>query len=175
MFALIIGGSASGKSAFAEEVSQKLGGKKLYAATMQPFDAECEKRIARHREMRREKQFETWEIYRDLRGAEIPDGYDTILLECLSNLLANEMYGPEGWQNGNLVQRVMEGIGRLRGTAKNLVIVSNEVFQDGDRYHPETLQYMEFLGELNRRIAEQADLVVEVVCGVPVFHKGEWK
>ncbi|MGI5893271.1 MAG: bifunctional adenosylcobinamide kinase/adenosylcobinamide-phosphate guanylyltransferase [Candidatus Merdivicinus sp.] len=175
MFVLIIGGSASGKSAFAEEVSQKLGGRKLYAATMQPFDAECERRIARHREMRREKAFETWEIYRGLQTAEIPGKYDTILLECLSNLLANEMYGPEGWQKGDLVSRILDGMQRLWDAAPNLVVVSNEVFQDGDRYHPETLQYMEFLGEINRRLAAKADLVAEVVCGVPIFHKGEWK
>lgn len=172
MVILILGGSASGKSAFAESAAVKLGGRRLYAATMQPFDSECEARIARHREMRREKQFDTWEIYRGLREAEIPAGYGTVLLECLSNLLANEMYGPEGWAGGDLVPRILEGLSRLAGAAGNLVVVSNEVFADGDRYDPETLQYMEFLGELNRRLAARADAVVEVVNGLPVFHKG---
>ena len=173
MLILIIGGSASGKSEFAESVVQKLGGSRLYAATMQPFDAECEKRIARHREMRKAKQFDTWEIYRGLIDAEIPDGYHTILLECLSNLLANEMYGPEGWENGDLPQRILKGMEKLAASAENLVIVSNEIFQDGDRYHPETMQYMEYLGLINRRIAEKADAVVEVVSSIPIFHKGE--
>ena len=121
MVILILGGSASGKSAFAESAAVKLGGRRLYAATMQPFDSECEARIARHREMRREKQFDTWEIYRGLREADIPAGYDTVLLECLSNLLANEMYGPEGWAGGNLVPRILEGLSRLAGAAENLV------------------------------------------------------
>ena len=63
-------------------------------------------------------------------------------------------------------------LGAVWTAAENLVIVSNEVFADGDRYDPETLQYMEFLGELNRRLAARADAVVEVVNGLPVFHKG---
>ena len=172
MLALILGGSASGKSAFAESVTVKLGEKRLYAATMQPFDEECLRRIGRHREMRKEKGFDTWEIYRGMKDAAIPEGYDAVLLECLSNLLANEMYGPEGWEKGDLVSRILAGIDKLRESAENLVIVSNEVFRDGDNYHPETLQYMEFLGELNRRLAAKADAVAEVICGCPVFHKG---
>ena len=107
-----------------------------------------------------------------MKDAAIPEGYDAVLLECLSNLLANEMYGPEGWEKGDLVSRILAGIDKLRESAGNLVIVSNEVFQDGDNYHPETLQYMEFLGELNRRLAAKADAVAEVICGCPVFHKG---
>ena len=57
MLALVIGGSGSGKSAWAENLAASLGEQRLYIATMQPFDEECSRRIARHIEMRREKNF----------------------------------------------------------------------------------------------------------------------
>ena len=38
-------------------------------------------------------------------------------------------------------------------------------------YSAETLKYIEILGYLNRRLAEKADCVYEVVCGIPVVLK----
>ena len=52
MFTLVVGGSASGKSAYAESLvlqSERLP--RYYIAAMQPFDDECRARIARHRKM----------------------------------------------------------------------------------------------------------------------------
>lgn len=171
MLALVMGGSASGKSAWAEELAVSLGERRLYIATMQPFDEECRRRISRHREMRREKQFETLEVYTGLRDVWLEQKADVVLLECLSNLLANEMYGPEGCGEG-FPDRILEGIFRLKGQVPHLVVVSNEVFSDGDCYSEEPLRYMEALGYLNRRIAARADLAAELAAGLPILHKG---
>ncbi len=58
MLHLITGGSGSGKSAYAEHCILRLGIKeRIYIATMYPFDGESHRRIARHREMRKEKTF----------------------------------------------------------------------------------------------------------------------
>lgn len=59
--------------------------------------------------MRAEKQFETIECYTNLKAVRLPsasiDGKDSrgslgqecvVLLECMSNLLANEMYSEDG-------------------------------------------------------------------------------
>ena len=59
MFQIVTGGSGSGKSAFAEALAMELGEKRYYIATMYPFGEESKKKIARHRAMRAEKQFET--------------------------------------------------------------------------------------------------------------------
>ena len=62
MFHVITGGSGSGKSAYAEEKILELGqAPRIYIATMYPFDQESHLRIARHRKMRAEKEFETVE------------------------------------------------------------------------------------------------------------------
>ena len=53
MLTLVVGGSASGKSAFAERLAVQSGLPRFYVATMRVWDAESEKRVARHRAMRR--------------------------------------------------------------------------------------------------------------------------
>ena len=95
MFTLVIGGAASGKSEYAESRVVRLPERRIYLATMRPWDQECRARIARHRRLRQDKGFETLERYTDLAGAEVPAGAN-VLLECMSNLTANELYDPEG-------------------------------------------------------------------------------
>lgn len=48
MFTLVIGGSASGKSEYAEQQVMALPGRRWYLATMEPWDDECVARIAKH-------------------------------------------------------------------------------------------------------------------------------
>ena len=58
MLHLITGGSGSGKSRYAEEQILKLGpGRRIYVATMYPYDEDSLRRIDRHRAMRAEKNF----------------------------------------------------------------------------------------------------------------------
>ena len=45
MFTLVIGGAASGKSAWAEEYVSKQPGKRIYLATMQPYGEEGKARV----------------------------------------------------------------------------------------------------------------------------------
>ena len=152
MLRLVTGGSGSGKSAFAESVVMGLKTRSnLYIATMYPFDEECHRRIARHRLMRRDKGFETLECYTGLKDAKIPSS-GTTLLECMSNLTANEMY--------------------VLSHTEHLVIVTNEIFSDGIEYDPETTRYQQYLGEMNCELAKLADVVVEVVYSIPLVKKG---
>ena len=124
---LITGGSGSGKSAYAEAQILALNGEcRVYLATMYPYDEESRQRIARHRKMRAEKNFTTVECYRDLEKTEIPEHAD-VLLECMSNLTANEMFWPEG-AGSDTEEQILRGVEWLCRKARNLVIVSNEIF-----------------------------------------------
>ena len=83
MFLVVTGGSGSGKSAFAEEqVCRCKARNRIYIATMMCFDEESKKRIARHRMMRADKQFETIECFTGLRHVQIPE--DSVVLLELS-------------------------------------------------------------------------------------------
>ena len=172
MLILVTGGSGSGKSAFAESVVMGLKTRpNLYIATMYPFDEECHRRIARHRLMRRDKGFETLECYTGLKDAKIPSS-GTTLLECMSNLLANEQF-ELGGTDEEILDRIQQGIQNLKEQTDDLIIVTNEIFSDGCRYDAETVRYIRLLGNLNIRMAEEADAVTEVVYGIPICRKGE--
>ena len=172
MLILVTGGSGSGKSAFAESVVMGLKTRpNLYIATMYPFDDECHRRIARHRLMRRDKGFETLECYTGLKDAKIPS-FGTTLLECMSNLTANEMYQENG-AGEETVEEILQGIRQLKDRAKNLVVVTNEVFSDGISYDPDTMRYLSYLGNINQEMGKMADQVTEVVYGIPVSLKDD--
>ena len=172
MMTLVVGGSASGKSAYAESlILAAKSWPRTYIATMQPFDEECLRRIEKHRRLRAEKRFETVECYTDLASAVVPVG-GAVLLECMGNLCANELYSPRGSGNG-AEAAILRGGERLRGRCGDLVVVSNEVFAGGSRYEGDTLRCLERLGRVSRRLAAMADNVCEVVCGVPVYYKGK--
>ena len=170
MLTLIIGGSASGKSEYAEQYVQKLDGSRIYLATMHCYDEESQKRIEKHRKARSGRGFQTVERETNLETLHLPPE-SNVLLEDLSNLLANECYGT-GENTDRFSEsaedRCMAGISRLHKSVLHLTIVTNEIFSDGGNYEEETLQFMRRLASLNRGIASAADRVYEVVCQVPV-------
>lgn len=167
MLTLVIGGAASGKSEYAEARVLTLPGRRIYIATMEPFDDECRARIRKHRAMRAEKGFETVECYTGLAAALIPPG-SNVLLECLGNLTANELFSP----NGGGEAAVIRGVDALCEKCENLTVVTNEVFSGGDAYEAGTLEYLRVLARVNRYIAAKADEVTELVCGIPNVLKG---
>lgn len=172
MFLVITGGSGSGKSAYAEQCVLDFGpAERIYIATMYPFDEECDRRIRRHREMRRQKQFSTLECYTGLKTADISED-SVVLLECMSNLTANEMY-QEGGAGGQTVEEILAGICYLLKRVRHLVVVTNEIFSDGIDYDSETMRYQSYLGQINSEMGRMADQVTEVVYGIPITVKGE--
>ena len=172
MMTVVIGGAASGKSEYAEGlVLASACAKRIYIATMEPFDGECLARIEKHRRMRAEKRFETVECYTNLASVTVPPD-SVVLLECMSNLCANEMYSPHG-RGDRAAEVILRGVEHLKEQCGDLVVVSNEVFSGGSSYQGDTLRYLRLLGRVNRHLAAMADNVCEVACGIPVYYKGK--
>ncbi len=170
MFTVIYGGSGSGKSEYAENMAVSLDASQLYyIATMQPFDEESFKKIERHRQMRSAKNFRTVECYTDISKVHIEKN-STVLLECMSNLVANEIFSEEG-AGQNTYDSVKAGILSLMAKTKHLLIVTNNVFEDGTVYDVDTRNYLETLGKVNTCISGMADCVVEVVHGIAIYIK----
>ena len=208
MITLITGGSGSGKSAYAEKyichASNEKGFKeKYYIATMQVFDDEGQRKIDRHRRLRAGKGFITIEQPRDIQDAVSKLQSENCLktgraalLECMSNLVANEMFPPvdasdtkeagvkkealDGPNNmrdyeNTLIslvsKKVLKDVSILSENVAELVIVTNNVFEDGVCYDESTMNYIKAMGIVNRGLAAMAESVVEVVAGIPVAVK----
>lgn len=166
MTVLVTGGSGSGKSAFAEELLARLSSQgRIYVATMEVFDEESRRRVARHRAQRADKGFSTVECPRQLAKADIPAGA-SVLLEDLPNLVAGEMFG------GGDAERIIPDLRQLASRCAHLVVVTGDVFADGVRYDSATQDYLRTLAEAARAVAAMADAVVEVVCSLPTVLKG---
>ena len=170
MLTFVLGGAASGKSAYAESLVLKTLLPRYYLATMQVWDAECAARVEKHRKMRAAKQFETVECPLHLEAVCLP-AKGTALLEDLGNLTANELYDPKG-AGEQTVQAILTGIQKLSAQCENLILVSNEVFSGGADYAGDTDRYLLTLAQINNAVAAQADNVCRVICGIPVYYKG---
>lgn len=171
MLELVTGGSGSGKSAYAEsricEYNRQDPKPLFYIATMFPYGEETEKKIERHRILRKGKGFETLEWYTGLKQ-HLEEGSlkgADVLLECMSNLVANEMYMESG-AGCHADQAILEGIQELNRQCANVVIVTNEVFSESVPDSPEMKEYKRILGRINCEIAVMADQVTEVIYGI---------
>ena len=171
---LVIGGSGSGKSAYAEKfLLAQAGGRAVYLAAMENTGDEAQQRIARHRAMRAAhgaaagRTFVTIERPVGIGGADLLPG-DAVLLEDLGNLLANEIWLPEGAGWDGAAARILSGIRTLLDRSPLLVVVSGDVFADGGGYDGDTMAYIRLLGGLHCALAALAERTVEVVCGIPL-------
>ena len=189
MLHIVYGGSASGKSSYAESFAMSLQGegRLLYIATMYPYkwnttelDPETMQRIERHRAMRADKGFDTVECYRHVEHI-VAKRQDVLLLECMSNLLANEMYlEPDSNAGSDMAEtmspvsnKIVQALIDLSTRVQDVVIVTNDVFSDGGSltYDESTREYVKNLAEINCALARVAETVTEVVCGIPVIVK----
>lgn len=183
MLTVVIGGSGSGKSAYAESLLEAYKEHKYYIATMQVYDPEGERKVLRHRELRAGKGFVTIEQPREIARAadqiERVEEKPCALLECMSNLVANEMFDPVLPQNAQresalmLPEKITADVLALSRKLDHLVVVTNNVFEDGITYDERTMEYLRVLGAVNRKLCKYADRVVEVVVGIPLVIKGE--
>lgn len=179
MLFVVTGASGSGKSEYAERLvcglSERDGiPEKIYAATMEKESAAAKERIARHRRLRAGKGFVTAEAAFGLREESVRTRLPEtiVLLECVSNLLANLMFS--GGLTGEAAAReIVSQIEEARLHCRHIVVVTNEIFSDGGIYKGEMEQYVRALGRINCRLAGNADAFCEVVYSVPVFLKGE--
>lgn len=170
MMILLTGGSGCGKSSFAERLCMERPLPRYYIAAMKPYGEGGREKVERHRKMRAGKGFETFECYTEMEKLTLP-ARGTTLLECVCNLTANEMFD----ETGNVCDpyaRVLAGVENLRGQSETLIVVTNDVGSDAERYSPETRAYVETLGRINAALADMADTVCELVCGIPIVLKG---
>ncbi len=166
---LVLGGTRSGKSVFAETLVHKTQSL-VYVAPMLAGtqDVEFQDRVIVHRRRRPA----TWSTYE----ADSLDDLVTFLTSASTPVLVDSL--------GSLVARViveetrrpkdyLDNFVSALANCKSSVVVSEEV---GLAIHPTSSMgrvYVDLLGELNQRVAAIANNVVFVVAGIPLWIKGE--
>ena len=193
MTVFVSGGCKNGKSSFAEELACWLRGLEgfserahnvrpyegsdrplYYLATMISTDNEDDERIKRHQDQRAGMGFATIEAGRDILAAtEHCNG--TLLLDSITALLANEMFGI-GW-DGELrllaYIKVADDVVRLLDRFESAVVVSDYIYSDAMLYDDLTEEYRRGLAYVDRELARRCDAVVEVCQGQVIGHKND--
>lgn len=169
---LVSGGSKNGKSYYAQkaakEMSEELGAPLYYIATMIPCDEEDEARIKRHIEERKGWGFTTLEQGTDI--ARLLDREDVeksgvFLLDSVTALLSNEMFGADGSIDEEAGARVASGLEEFAAKTGNTVFVSDNIYSDAGDYGELTECYRRSLAAADRALASCCDAVVEIAFG----------
>ena len=164
---LVLGGAASGKSAYAESLVVQSGLERVYIATAQAFDAEMTDKIADHRKSRGPDWTtveEPYDLAPHLAGVTADQ---IVLLDCATMWLSNHLLA----ENDIKVAADLL-LNALAACPAPVIVVSNEV---GASIVPETplgRRFREAQGRLNQDLAARSDLVVAVMAGLPLVLKG---
>lgn len=168
---LVLGGAASGKSAFSESLIESgigtLWDDALYLATATAGDDEMASKIERHRK-RRGPAWTTVEEPLDLSGALTRHASSSrpILVDCLTLWLSNLVFADRALETET--EQLISVFAKLTGP---VVFVSNEV---GGGIVPENAlarRFREEAGRLNQAVAAAANRVHFIAAGLPITLK----
>lgn len=172
MLILVLGKGKSGKSRFAEGlVSSLADGPLFYIATFVPVgDGEFgAKVVARHRAQREKYGFDT--VERPFKVAETPlPKTAAVLLEDVSNLVANELFDSRG---SGAASGVVDDVMALEKKSALLVAVSVTGLTNADGSDEGTKRFISQLNRINGELLELCDAAVEMRDGNAVTIKGK--
>ncbi|HIE08530.1 MAG TPA: bifunctional adenosylcobinamide kinase/adenosylcobinamide-phosphate guanylyltransferase [Armatimonadetes bacterium] len=176
----IVGGARSGKSkhALLRAIEESPSGRVAFLATAIPTDEDMRRRIEEHRRKRPkgwatfEEPLEPEELAQKLAGK-----FEAILIDCLTLWLFNwferlrEGRSPPELEGalGERAERLVLGLRRaVDSGGATLIVVSNEVGMGVVPSDPYDRAFCDSLGRLNQLVAEAADEVILVCCGIPL-------
>jgi adenosylcobinamide kinase / adenosylcobinamide-phosphate guanylyltransferase len=172
---LILGGARSGKSRFAQQLAERIGGAEvLFVATAEAGDLEMASRIEVHRNSR-PRAWDTLEkpveVARALASA--PDRYQAVLIDCLTLLVSNVVLSCGNPVDTTMAEKRMRDesdalIAACRQRTGAVIIVSSEVGQGLVPDNRLGRVFRDVLGWTNQAVAAAADAVYLLVAGLPV-------
>ena len=170
---LVLGGVRSGKSSWAEQQLAGYAQVDYLATAASRDDADWARRIAEHRQRRPAhwRTVETLDLAAALSAAAPAASAAALLVDDLGNWLARTIDRTGGWDGDltGLRAAAAELLRAWQDCPGRVVLVSNEV---GSSIHPESRSgriFTDELGRLNTALAAQADEVVLMVAGLPLW------
>lgn len=167
MITLVLGGTRSGKTAYAESLAVSEDEKKtIYIATAEPIDDEIKARIKQHQESRSPRFELVEEPHNIIEQLKKHDSNHILLIDSIGTWLTNHMMA-----GSDINKLIEETVSTLRETKASIVLVSEEV---GMGIVPESQMAREFrdhIGRANQRIGQEADKIIMMVAGHPLTIK----
>jgi adenosylcobinamide kinase / adenosylcobinamide-phosphate guanylyltransferase len=158
---LVAGGARSGKSRKGEELALELAGsaKPIFIATAEAVDDEMTSRIKKHQDDRG-NAFELLEEPKNLTKAlKELDTDATVLVDCLTLWLSNNMFGDRVDSNESVIAAAKARTGAT-------IFVSNEVGEGIVPMHPVSREFRDLSGIMNQQFAAAADKVYLMKFGI---------
>ena len=186
---MIIDKQNSGKSLKAEGLAVSCGKPLYYLATMKVMDEDGRRRVEKHRKQREGKGFVTIECEYDIRripdviqelimgqakDQDLPNEEEcikepginaTVLLECVANLVGNELFDnpdrpwsadPMKVDKEEFARTIIDDIRYLKDRVANLIIVSSEYMID-ETMDDRTVLYLKLLEKMNRKLLDMSE------------------
>lgn len=161
---LITGGERSGKSVYAEQLAKQLSPQPVYIATARIWDEEFHERVRKHQDRRGSE----WINYEEEKyPSQLPISREVVLLDCLT-LWATNFFFDNNSEVEPSLSLLKNEFDRLADMELHLLIVTNEIGLGGVSIAPIQRRFTELQGWLNQYIAQRANEVTLMVCGIPV-------
>ena len=158
---LVAGGARSGKSRKGEELAKSLAGstRPIFIATAEAVDEEMTSRIKKHQDDRG-TAFDLIEEPKNLTKAlrEI-DSDATVLVDCLTLWLSNNMMGEGTDTNQSVIDAALARTGAT-------IFSSNEVGEGIVPMHPVSREFRDLSGIMKQQFAHAADKVYFMKFGI---------
>ncbi len=169
---LVTGGARSGKSKYAQERAEAIAGAKCFLATCPSTGLGMEERIRKHKEDRVDKGWNTIEEQLDIAAVLKNTHYSIYLLDCLTLWINNILYSYETKNDICGEEEILANCEQLVNTIVTLdahvFLVTNEVGMSIVPENSTARLYRDLVGRCNQYLAQAADEVILVNCGLPL-------
>jgi adenosylcobinamide kinase/adenosylcobinamide-phosphate guanylyltransferase len=166
----VVGGNRSGKSEFAQQLAESMGGRRFYVATCAAaLDGEMKRRIIKHQAIRSanlwagtlEEQVDLAALFSKAEPAEI------YLLDSLGMWVNNLLYHQPELTEDDIIATWQHLASVLTQKSCTVILVGDEVGGGIIAADPLTRRFADLNGRINQLAAASSQRVYLVTCGIP--------